>query len=79
MRLLGYNRREDTKPIYIKGDLLVKKRKDDYWFEHLIVLGIDTARTGEDIYELYTSDGEITRRTVEWVQHNYEKPDENVP
>jgi len=72
MRLLGYNRREDAKPIYIKGDLLVKKRKDDYWFDHLIVLGID-----ENVYELYTSDGEVTRRTVEWVQLNYEKPGEN--
>lgn len=78
MRLLGYNRRENVKTIYIRGDLLVKKRKDDYWFDHLIVLDIDTGGL-EDIYELYTSDGEITRRTVEWVQLNYEKPDENVP
>ena len=72
MRLLKHIERYNTTPIYIKGDLLVKKRKDDYWFDHLIVLGID-----ENIYELYTSDGEITRRTVEWVHYNYRKPDEN--
>ena len=72
MSLLGYNKRKNVNPIYIKGDLLVKKREDDYWFDHLIVLGID-----ENIYELYTSDGELTRRTVEWVHDNYKEPDEN--
>ena len=77
MRPLGYNRREDVEPIYVKGDLLIKKRNDDYWFDHLIVLGIDTGGL-ENIYELYTSDGEITRRTVEWVHLNYTKPDENA-
>jgi hypothetical protein len=76
MRLLGYNKRKNVNPIYIKGDLLVKKRKDDYWFDHLVILDIDTGGL-EDIYELYTSDGELTRRTVEWVQLNYEKPGEN--
>jgi len=76
MRLLGHNKRKNVNPIYIKGDLLVKKREDDYWFEHLVILDIDTGGL-EDIYELYTSDGELTRRTVEWVQLNYEKPGEN--
>jgi hypothetical protein len=76
MRLL--DRKNNTVPIYAKGDLLVKKRKDDYWFDHLIILSIDRGGL-ENIYELYTSDGEVTRRTVEWVHLNYEKPDENVP
>lgn len=75
MRLL--DRKNNTVPIYVKGDLLVKKRKDDYWFDHLIILGTEGGL--ENIYELYTSDGELTRRTVEWVHLNYEKPDENVP
>jgi hypothetical protein len=76
MRLLKHIERYNTNPIYIKGDLLVKKRKDDYWFDHLIILGIDTGGL-ENIYELYTSDGKVTERTVEWVQLNYERPDEN--
>ena len=68
--------RRNPVPTYVKGDLLVKKRNDDYWFDHLIVLSIDRDRV-ENVYEIYTSDGEITRRTVEWVELNYEKPDEN--
>ena len=70
------NKRPAEIPIYVKGDLLVKKRDDDYWSDHVIVLGSDRGGL-ENIYELYTSDGEITRRTVEWVHHNYVKPDEN--
>jgi hypothetical protein len=75
---MSLSNRKNPAPIYVKGDLLVKKRKDDYWFDHLIVLGTDRGGL-ENIYELYTSDGEVTRRTVEWVHLNYEKPDENVP
>lgn len=71
MRILS--RENSAAPIYAKGDLLIKKRDDDYWFDHLIILSIDRGGI-ENIYEIYTSDGEVTRRTVEWVQHNYRKP-----
>ena len=76
MRIVRINNRQNPAPIYVKGDLLIKKRNDDYWFDHVIVLGSERGEL-ENIYELYTSDGEITRRTVEWVHLNYEKPDEN--
>ena len=71
-----HHNRENPKPIYIKGDLLVKKRNGDDWFDHVIILDV-TREFLEDIYELYTSDGEITKRTVEWVHYNYKRPDEN--
>ena len=75
MRLL--DRKNNTVPIYVKGDLLVKKRKDDYWFDHVIILGMDYSLS-EYVYELFTSEGNIERRTVEWVQLNYRKEDETT-
>lgn len=62
-------------PIYEVGDLLLKVRQDDYWFDHVIILGISYSLK-EYVYELFTSDGQIERRTVEWVQLNYRKEDE---
>ena len=66
---------EKIKPIYQVGDLLLKLRQDDYWFDHVIILGISYSLK-EYVYELFTSDGQIERRTVEWVQLNYRREDE---
>ena len=67
--------RKLTKPIYQVGDLLLKIRQDDYWFDHLIILSVGLS-LDEYVYELFTSEGNIERRTVEWVQLNYRKEDE---
>ena len=67
--------RKIIEPIYQVGDLLLKIRQDDYWFDHIIILSIDHALS-EYVYELFTSEGNIERRTVEWVQLNYRKEDE---
>lgn len=64
-------------PIYKTGDLLVKQRQDDYWFDHLVILGVDSC-INEYVYELFTSDGDVQRRTVEWVQLNYRRSDDVV-
>ena len=69
--------RMKIKPIYQVGDLLLKVRQDDYWFDHIIILGIEYALT-EYVYELFTSEGNIERRTVEWVQLNYRSSDDVV-
>ena len=69
--------RKKIEPIYQVGDLLLKVRQDDYWFDHIIILNIDYERT-EYVYELFTSEGNIERRTVEWVQLNYRKEDETT-
>lgn len=68
-------KREIVRPIYQTGDLLLKVRQDDYWFDHVIILSIDYALS-EYVYELFTSDGQIERRTAEWVQLNYRKENE---
>ena len=71
--------RKKTKPTYQVGDLLLKIRQDDYWFDHVIVLNVETEiRHNEYVYELFTSEGNIERRTVEWVQLNYRKEDETT-
>jgi hypothetical protein len=69
--------RKKTKPTYQVGDLLLKIRQDDYWFDHVIILSIDYALS-EYVYELFTSEGNIERRTVEWVQLNYRKENETA-
>ena len=69
--------REKIEPIYQVGDLLLKVRQDDYWFDHIIVLNIEFS-LGEYVYELFTSEGDIERRTVEWVQLNYRREDETT-
>ena len=69
--------RKTIEPIYQVGDLLLKIRQDDYWFDHIIILSIDYALS-EYVYELFTSEGNIERRTVEWVQLNYRKEDETT-
>ena len=69
--------RKKIEPIYQVGDLLLKIRQDDYWFDHVIILSIDYALS-EYVYELFTSEGNIERRTVEWVQFNYKKEDETT-
>lgn len=66
-----------VEPIYQVGDLLLKIRQDDYWFDHVIVLNVDF-NLGDYVYELFTSEGNIERRTVEWVQLNYRKEDDFV-
>ena len=71
--------RKKIEPIYQVGDLLLKIRQDDYWFDHVIVLNVETEiRHNECVYELFTSEGSIERRTVEWVQLNYRKEDETT-
>ena len=69
--------REKIEPIYQVGDLLLKIRQDDYWFDHVIILSIDYTLS-EYVYELFTSEGNIERRTVEWVQLNYGKENEST-
>ena len=69
--------REKIEPIYQVGDLLLKVRQDDYWFDHIIVLNIEFS-LGEYVYELFTSEGNIERRTLEWVQLNYRREDETT-
>ena len=71
--------RKKIEPIYQVGDLLLKVRQDDYWFDHVIVLNVETeTRHNECVYELFTSEGSIQRRTVEWVQLNYRREDETT-
>lgn len=71
--------RKTIEPIYQVGDLLLKIRQDDYWFDHVIVLNVETeTRHNEYVYELFTSEGNVERRTVEWVQLNYRKEDETT-
>ena len=71
--------RKKIEPIYQVGDLLLKIRQDDYWFDHVIVLNVETEiRHNECVYEIFTSEGSIERRTVEWVQLNYRKEDETT-
>ena len=67
--------RKKIEPIYQVGDLLLKIRQDDYWFDHVIILGMEYSLS-EYVYELFTSEGNVERRTVEWVQLNYRKEDE---
>ena len=69
--------RKKIEPIYQVGDLLLKIRQDDYWFDHIIILGVHYSLS-EYVYELFTSEGNIERRTVEWVQLNYRKNDDVV-
>lgn len=69
--------RKKIEPIYQVGDLLLKVRQDDYWFDHVIILGIEHS-LGEYVYELFTSEDNIERRTVEWVQFNYRKENETT-
>lgn len=69
------NEREIIKPMYEVGDLLLKIREDDYWFDHLIILNIELS-LNEYVYQLFTSEGEVERRTVEWVQLNYKKSED---
>ena len=69
--------RKEIEPIYQVGDLLLKVRQDDYWFDHVIILSIDYTLS-EYVYELFTSEGNVERRTVEWVQLNYRKEDETT-
>ena len=71
--------RKTIEPIYQVGDLLLKIRQDHYWFDHVIVLNVETeTRHNEYVYELFTSEGNVERRTVEWVQLNYRKEDETT-
>ena len=66
-----------SEPIYKPGDLLLKIRQDDYWFDHVIILEVENLEEyQENVYQLFTSDGQIERRTVEWVQLNYRREDE---
>ena len=65
---------EPIEPIYQVGDLLLKIRQDDYWFDHVIILNTEYS-LDEYVYELFTSEGNVERRTVEWVQLNYRKED----
>ena len=67
--------REKIEPMYEVGDLLLKVRQDDYWFDHVIILSVEYS-IDEYVYELFTSEGNVERRTVEWVQLNYRKEDE---
>lgn len=67
--------RKKIEPIYQIGDLLLKVRQDDYWFDHVIILNVEYS-LDEYVYELFTSEGNVERRTVEWVQLNYRKEDE---
>lgn len=60
------------KKFYKPGDLLVKQTQDDYFFDHLVILGVDTC-IDEYVYELFTSEGDVQRRTVDWV-HSYYEP-----
>ena len=64
-------------PKYQIGDLLLKVRQDDYWFDHVIIINVEYS-LNEYVYELFTSEGDIERRTVEWVHLNYRKEDENT-
>jgi hypothetical protein len=67
--------RKKIEPIYQVGDLLLKIRQDDYWFDHVIILNTEYS-LDEYVYELFTSEGNVERRTVEWVQLNYRKEDD---
>lgn len=69
--------RKKIEPIYQVGDLLLKIRQDDYWFDHVIILNIESETNYQEyVYQLFTSEGNIERRTVEWVQLNYRKENE---
>lgn len=63
------------RPNYKVGDLLFSSKKDGYWFDHIIILGIDFFKD-EYVYSLFTNDGEILQRTAPWVHQNYTR-DEN--
>ena len=67
--------RKKVEPIYQVGDLLLKIRQDDYWSDHVIILSIEYS-LGEYVYELFTSESNVEKRTVEWVQLNYRKEDD---
>lgn len=69
--------RNIAKPTYQVGDLLLKIRKDEYWYDHLIVLNVDFY-IDEYVYQLFTSEGEIERRTAEWVQRNYKRSEDET-
>ncbi len=69
--------RKTIEPMYQVGDLLLKVRQDDYWFDHVIILSVEFSLR-EYVYELFTSEGNVERRTVEWVQLNYRKEDETT-
>ena len=61
-------------PKYKPGDLLLKVSKaSSYFFDHVIILK-SYRDVYEYIYEIYTSDGSIEKRTVEWVDSLYEEP-----
>jgi hypothetical protein len=67
------NPAEIVLPKYKPGDLLVRKLRDGFWFDHLVIL--KTYRDlYEYVYEIYTSDELIETRIVEWVHDNYEEP-----
>jgi hypothetical protein len=57
---------------YKQGDLLVKKENYDYWPDYLIV--VETEKGIDSVYQLYTSDSNIERKTAHWVHLHYEKP-----
>lgn len=60
------------------GDLLLKIQQNDYWFDHLIIVGTEFA-LDEYVYQIYTSCGELERRTAEWIHLNYRRSDEGNP
>jgi hypothetical protein len=60
-------------PKYKPGDLLVRSSGDDFWFDHIIILK-SYRSLSEYVYEFYTSDELIDKRTVEWVHDHYEEP-----
>lgn len=64
-------------PKYQPGDLLLKIREDDYWFDHIIILSVDYS-IDDVVYQLFTSEGYIDRRTAEWVHKQYRKENEDT-
>ena len=69
--------REKVEPMYQVGDLLLKVKQDDYWFDHVIILSVEY-NLDEYVYELFTSEGNVERRRAEWVQLNYRREDEDT-
>lgn len=61
------------KKFYKPGVLLVKQTQNDYFFDHLVILGVDTC-INEYVYELLTNKGDVERKTVDWVHSYYEPP-----
>ena len=57
------------------GDLLLKIQQNDYWFDHVIIVGTELS-LDEHVYQIYTSCGELERRTAEWIHLNYRRSDE---